>query len=60
LQERAWFYSSNHIIFVNYLERWGPYENNCSQELQKNARNKECASLFVEMPGVHKVIDKFH
>ena len=35
LQGRAWFQSSNRITLVNYLESMGPYENNCSQELER-------------------------
>ena len=35
LQRRAWFHSSNHITLVNYLGSMGPYEDRCSQELER-------------------------
>ena len=35
LHGRAWFCSSNHITFINYLDSMGPYEDICSQELER-------------------------
>ena len=35
LQKRAWFRLSNHIALVNYLDSMGPYEDICSQELER-------------------------
>ena len=55
LQGRAWFRSSNHITLINYLDSMGSLCRNMFTRTRKNARNKECASLFMDVLGVHKV-----
>jgi len=53
LQRRAWFHSSNHIALVNYLDSIGSLWGYMFTRTWKNARNKEYASLFMEVHGVH-------
>ena len=55
MQGRAWFHSSNHIALVNYLDSMGSLWRLMFTRTRKNARNKEYASLFMEVHGVHKV-----
>ena len=60
LQRRAWFHSSNHTTLVNYLDSMGSLWGNMFTRTWKNARNKEYASLFMEVQGVHRVIGKVY
>ena len=55
MQGRAWFPSSDHIALVNYLDSMGSLWRLMFTRTRKNARNKEYASLFMEVHGVHKV-----
>ena len=59
LQGRSWFPSSNHTTLVNYLDSMGSLWRYLFTRTRKKARNKEYASLTMELLECTKWLARF-